>query len=137
MLSTLSIIRSHNQKILNNDKAEERADCNCRKKEFCPLEGRCLTKSPVYRVHLDIKDKKIETNYNDLTENFFKNRFNSHQNRFRDRDKISSEEESLHPWVKMDQAIRPLPPKKHRIFAGLTLNLLFFHCTVIYVIVIV
>ena len=31
----------------------------------------------------------------------------------------------------MDQAVRPLPPKKLIIFVGLTLNPLFFHCTVI------
>ena len=37
--------------------------------------------------------------------------------------------ESLHPWVKVDQAGRPLPPKRLSILEGLTLNLL--HCAVI------
>ena len=59
MPNMFSEIRSHKQKILNNDKAEERADCNCRRKESCPLEGRCLTKSLVYCVHFDIKDKRL------------------------------------------------------------------------------
>ena len=29
---------------------------------------------------------------------------------------IREEEESLHPWVKVDQAARPLPPKRLSIF---------------------
>ena len=31
--------------------------------------------------------------------------------------------ENLHPWVKVDQAGRPLPPKTLSILVGLTLNL--------------
>ena len=29
-------------------------------------------------------------------------------------------EENLHPWVKVDQAFRPLPPKTLSILVGLT-----------------
>ena len=50
---------------------------------------------------------------------------------------MAPEEESLHPSVKVDQAVRPLPPKKLRIFVVLTLNLLFVHCTVACIIEIV
>ena len=32
-------------------------------------------------------------------------------------------EECLHPWVKADQAVRPLPPKSLNILVGLTLKL--------------
>ena len=31
--------------------------------------------------------------------------------------------ECLHPWVKVDQAVRPLPPKSLNILVGLTLKL--------------
>ena len=31
--------------------------------------------------------------------------------------------ENLHPWVKVDQAIRPLPPRSLNIVVGLTLKL--------------
>ena len=95
----------HEPKDFNNDKAEERADCSCRKKESCPLEGRYLTKSLVYRVHLDVKDKKIETNYIGLTENSFKDRFNRHQTTFRDRYKISSTDFSKFIWDLKDKSI--------------------------------
>ena len=36
---------------------------------------------------------------------------------------FTREEECLHPWVKMDQAVRPLPPKSLNILVGLTLKL--------------
>ena len=35
----------------------------------------------------------------------------------------SEEEECLHPWVQVDQAGRPLPPKSLSILVGLTLKL--------------
>ena len=31
--------------------------------------------------------------------------------------------ENLHPWVKVDQAFRPLPPRSLNILVGLTLKL--------------
>ena len=34
------------------------------------------------------------------------------------------QEESLHSWVKVDQAGRPLPPKRLSIFEGLTVKLI-------------
>ena len=68
-----------------------------------PAEERCLTKSLVFRVHLDIKGKKIETNDIGLTKNFFKDSFNSHQNTFRDRDKISLTELSKFIWDLKDK----------------------------------
>ena len=37
--------------------------------------------------------------------------------------KGKEEEECLHPWVKVDQAVRPLPPKSLNILVGLTLKL--------------
>ena len=36
---------------------------------------------------------------------------------------MTEEEECLHPWVKVDQAVGPLPPKSLNIFVGLTLKL--------------
>ena len=34
------------------------------------------------------------------------------------------EERNLHPWVKMDQAVRPLPPKTLSILVDLALKLI-------------
>ena len=36
---------------------------------------------------------------------------------------MGEEEECLHPWVKVDETVRPLPPKSLNILVGLTLKL--------------
>ena len=41
---------------------------------------------------------------------------------------FSEAKESLHPWVKVDQAGRHLPPKQLSILEGLTLNLVHTLC---------
>ena len=43
MPNMASIIRSHNQKVLNPQQKREERKCNCKVKETCPLEGNCLT----------------------------------------------------------------------------------------------
>ena len=44
------------------------------------------------------------------------------------RGKYLQVKESLHPWVKVDQAGRPLPPKRLSNLEGLTLNLVHTQC---------
>ena len=75
-----SVIKAHNAKITK--KAEEtRKKCNCRKKDSCPLGGKCLTSKVVYKATVvSGNDSKI---YIGLTGNTFKERFNSHQKSFR------------------------------------------------------
>ena len=36
----------------------------------------------------------------------------------------NDDERNLHPWMKVDQAVRPLPPKSLRILVGLALKLI-------------
>ena len=48
-----SIISSHNKNILNPVSNTEYG-CNCRSKESCPLQSKCLTPKIVYRA--DVKD---------------------------------------------------------------------------------
>ena len=75
-------IDAHNRKVL--DEREEPEDvrlCNCRKKEDCPLEGKCLTKSVVYDAEVETVQAKMT--YIGLTERTFKERFNQHQSDFR------------------------------------------------------
>ena len=44
-----NIIKSHNKKLINSSNHHEQP-CNCRKKEDCPLEGKCRTKNIIYKV---------------------------------------------------------------------------------------
>ena len=57
-----SIINNHNVKVLNNT-AEIKENCNCRNKNNCPLDRKCLTTSITYEV-------KITSNQPNYKENF-------------------------------------------------------------------
>ena len=48
--------KSHNMQISANDKKTEPKNCNCRKKDQCPLQGDCLTTSIVYNAKVDGSD---------------------------------------------------------------------------------
>ena len=43
-----SILTSHNKKILAEN--EKQYECNCRNKDECPLENKCLTPQVVYEA---------------------------------------------------------------------------------------
>ncbi|KAJ8047250.1 hypothetical protein HOLleu_06211 [Holothuria leucospilota] len=44
-----SIIKSHNRKIIEKS-TEPTKDCNCRKPEECPMNGKCLSSQVVYNA---------------------------------------------------------------------------------------
>ena len=77
-----SIILSHNKSILN-PVLNTKYGCNCRSKESCPLQNKCLTPKIVYRA--DVKnvtnDEKIF--YLGVTEIPFKKRFGNHTRNFK------------------------------------------------------
>ena len=43
-----SIIKSHNRKLVNAENKQTK-DCNYRKKEECPLEGKCRFEDIIYK----------------------------------------------------------------------------------------
>ena len=93
-----SIIRSHNQKVLSEEPADQIPGCNCRVKESCPMEGKCLTKSIIYRANVTNDQNQDTANYIGLTEHSFKDRLYKHRNSFRYRSKINATELSKHVW---------------------------------------
>ena len=80
------IITAHNKTILDKQiKASENPtkECNCRYKESCPLQGKCLTESVVYQATVTRKDNQQKETYVGLTEGPFKTRYNNHTSSFR------------------------------------------------------
>eukprot|EP00117_Sycon_ciliatum_P025968 scpid105262/ scgid21428/ len=67
----------------NNDpQPAETKTCNCRSKPDCPMNGQCLNSGIVY--HADVNADTAENKfYYGLTENTFKQRYNSHLTTFR------------------------------------------------------
>ena len=61
--------------------ATQEGQCNCRNKNDCPLNGKCLTTSIIYQAKVTSPNQPTET-YIGLTENSFKARFSNHKQSF-------------------------------------------------------
>ena len=94
MPSMARVIKNHNTEIVNSDSGCDRpdvtnghttdsTDCNCRVKQSCLLNGRCLTKSIVYRAEVREAGNDIVKTYTGLTERIFKQCYNNHLTTFR------------------------------------------------------
>ena len=75
------IIQRHNATVLNSDNREITRPCNCRSKQACPLDGKCLTSSVIYKA--TVESENLTKHYYGLSEGEFKNRFNNHTKSFR------------------------------------------------------
>ena len=58
-------ISGHNAKVLNsnnnNNNQAPPKECNCRKKDECPVQGKCLQEGVVYQATVNRQDGKIDT----------------------------------------------------------------------------
>ena len=63
-----TISKKHNRKILETSKTPSTENnCNCRKKNDCPLKNNCLTSSVVYNANVIIEGDTTGKNYIGLT----------------------------------------------------------------------
>ena len=98
-----TIIKKHNRKILRTSKTPYKENnCNCRKKNDCPLKNNCLTQSVVYNANVTTESDSTEKNYIGLTEGTFKQRYTQHELSFRNRNYSNSTELSKHIWTLKD-----------------------------------
>ena len=97
-----SIISSQNKALLSdyhrsqtqtNDK-----ECNFRKKDQCPLDGKCLTQNVVYQA---VSTQSSSETYVGLTTNF-KERYRNHTASFRHQSNRNKTELSKHIWTLKD-----------------------------------
>ena len=98
-----SIIKKHNKKILSNTPAISDDGCNCRSKDQCPIENKCLSSALVYNATVTTNDSSPGENYIRLTEGTFKKRFYGHQLSIKDRKYAKSTELSKHLWKLKDK----------------------------------
>ena len=69
-------------KVLNNT-TEIEGSCNCRNKNNCPLDGKCLTPNIIYEAQITSNQLKYKQKiYIETTETDFKHRFNNHTKSF-------------------------------------------------------
>ena len=100
-----AVIEKHNRKILSETNENENIrTCNCRNRQDCPLNGKCLQSNIIYQAIVSSEDGKTET-YIGLTENQFKTRYNNHKSSFNNQSKRCSTELSNYIWKLKDQRI--------------------------------
>ena len=79
MSNIKSIISSHNKAVLSNfylsQTQTNEKECNCRKKDQCPLDGKCLTQNVVYQA--TVTTQTSSDSYVGLATNF-KERYRNH-----------------------------------------------------------
>ena len=93
-----TIIKAHNSKIKDLNKIL--ATCNCRKKEDCPLPGKCTIQNVIYKAK--VKTPNEEKTYIGLTATSFKARYMNHKASFNNRAKSNQTELSKHIWKLKD-----------------------------------
>ena len=98
-----SIISSHNEAVLSNFYQSQTqtndTECNCRKKDQCPLDGKCLAQNVVYLA--TVTTQTSSDSYVGLATNF-KERYRNHTASFRRKSKMNETELSKHIWTLND-----------------------------------
>ena len=111
------IVSGHNKTILNkkkktepctteNQTTEKISECNCRKKDSCPLPSKCLTSSIVYQAAVTRNDTKEEKTYVGHTEGEFKTRYNGHTSSFRNFRYKHATELSKYVWHLKEYSVK-------------------------------
>ena len=102
-----SEITSHNQTLRNaNDGPENKNLCNCRKKDGCPVDGKCLKTNVVYRA--DIRTTEGDHGiYLGTTGNIFKERYGGHKTTLKYKSKRNTTELSNFYWKLKEEGKHP------------------------------
>ncbi len=107
MRNVEKIISTHNKHIVTTPDSNPNKEiplCNCRQKQTCPLDGKCLTKGIIYQATVTVSNNKEET-YIGLTENTFKTRYTGHVHSFKHKEKRNATTLSEHIWNLKDNNI--------------------------------
>ena len=108
MANVKQIIDGRNKVILSKQKTtvENDKQCNCRKPEDCPVNGRCLNESVIYQATVKTDNGEPDQTYIGLTANAFKTRFTNHKSSFKNEKKRNSTELSKHVWKLKEKNIK-------------------------------
>jgi hypothetical protein len=102
MSNMKNIIAAHNSAISNKQNTEV-PRCNCRKKDDCPLPGKCTSDNIIYEATITTPHET--KNYIGLASTSFKARYANHKASFTDSRKRNSTEISKYVWAQKDNSI--------------------------------
>ena len=80
MNNVKNIISKHNTRIIKKSQPQviNTTSCNCRNKETCPLQNKCMSKDIVYKATISTCNTNDTKHYIGMTSNTFKERFRNH-----------------------------------------------------------
>ena len=112
-----SLLATHNRSILNpNDQVY---GCNCRVRNDCPLQRKCLTPRIVYQATVTSNNNDAERIYYDLCETTFKERYRNHTSSSRHEKNRNETELSDYIWaLKKDKMVTSIKWKILSIVRG-------------------
>ena len=96
MRNMASIITSHNKTILRPNIQDY--GCNCRKKNECPMQNKCLTTNIIYEARVTNNIDIVEKIYFGLLKTSFKERYRNHNSSFRLQSRSKDTELSKYVW---------------------------------------
>ena len=94
MNNVKNIISKHNTRIIRKSQPQvtNTTSCNCRNKETCPLQNKCMSKDIVYKATISTCNTNDTKHYTGMTSNTFKERYRNHIKSFNHK-KYSNETE--------------------------------------------
>ena len=96
-----SVITSHSKKLTNAEKKQTK-HCNCRKKQECPLEGKCRSEDIIYKCVVTAADHPWKV-YLSTAEGNFKQRYYDHKMSYRSRKYANETSLSKYIWELKDK----------------------------------
>ena len=119
-----SILSAHNKQILNE--TNEQYECNCRRKNECPLDNKCLTPKIVYGAEVTNNIDEETKKYIGMAETPFKDRYRNHIKDFKNKKYNKSTELSKYIWqLKDNNKVRTV---KWRIIKTVRSNVTLNYC---------
>ena len=100
MNNVRSIITSHNTHIIRKSQTQVTSadNCNCRNKEACPLQNKCMNKDIVYKATISTSNANDTKHYIGMTSSTFKERYRNHIKSFTHKKYSNETELSKHIW---------------------------------------
>ena len=96
MPNVAAIVNCNNSAKLKQNSKPNAESCNCRKKDECPLEGKCRSKEIVYQAQ--VKSSKGTETYVGVTATEFKTRLANHRQSFKKSSLKTATELSKYVW---------------------------------------
>ena len=96
-----SIISGHNKMVTKKLTSVQR-ECNCRDREQCPLDNKCLTDNIVYEAKVTCHPDEVTKDYRGLCSTAFKERLGVHRQHMTHRKHMKKCELAKHVWQLKD-----------------------------------